>query len=82
MADTGFMCRACGRVFVTEYELLTHIHLPGEILAETDPLRMESDPPMTPKGLAFGISPKTGVIRYEKFPGKIGYRRRGDDGGR
>ena len=73
MADEGYLCKACARTFGTRYELDNHVHRPGEILAADDPVYVgESRQPTI--SAAMGTEP--GVMRYEKFPGKIGYRRK------
>jgi hypothetical protein len=74
----GYTCPHCARVFNTEYELLNHVHRPGDLLAVDNPETFEA--PIQKSGTSPGTmgeptyKPSTGgVMRYDKFPGKIGY---------
>lgn len=83
-----FLCKNCGRTFLTQYELENHVHRPGDILAEPD---RQIDKEGTIKTLSQKSSIDTrfinnhevtrtnlgsGLLRYNKFPGKIGYVRK------
>jgi hypothetical protein len=81
----GFLCKSCGRNFSTEYELQNHIHQPGDILAAPD---IDPKPVVIPRAnktinTQFISNNEIDVtnlgserLRYDKFPGKIGYTRK------
>lgn len=83
--NDGFLCKSCGKIFSTEYELQNHIHRPGDILAAPD---FDPKPVMIPranKTINTQFISKNEVdvtnlgserLRYDKFPGKIGYTRK------
>jgi hypothetical protein len=76
------LCKTCGRYFCTEYELLNHIHRPDDIIAARDPIffplpndevKPQIDTRFVYKDEVHVSTPKSELLRYEKFKGKIGY---------
>lgn len=84
-AMTGFLCKSCGRTFSTEIGLQSHIHAPDEILVEPDKSTIPQINYLKNSSIdtRFVNEKDVGVknmgserIRYDKFPGKIGYLRK------
>jgi ribosomal protein L37AE/L43A len=80
--QSGFLCKVCGRSFTTREERENHIHLSGEILAFPDSPN-DTVRPENSLDTRFVNNGKVGVtnmgserLRYDKFPGKIGYIRK------
>jgi 5-methylcytosine-specific restriction endonuclease McrA len=81
----GFLCKYCGRTFLTDYELQNHIHRQDDILAESDrdltlPTNSRSkigiDTQFVNKNEVKVTNLGNERLRYDKFPGKIGYTRK------
>jgi protein-arginine kinase activator protein McsA len=80
--EDGYLCKDCARVFSTEYELLNHIHRSDDILAIKDPdsktpviqkIDNQIDTSFISEKKVKITSPKSELLRYDKFEGKIGY---------
>ena len=84
--DGPFLCKLCGRRFATENGLQNHVHHDGDLIAAPDPNPRSShdiSPQKTGIDTQFVNQREVNMtnlgserLRYDKFPGKIGYIRR------